>query len=241
MSTIQLQNKQIAQRLFLPLQKLVAHNDFDPYKEDGPTELNFKLQITRHSPEDGEFSPALDYTKFNGTSGMKHPVSNTGITDYYMENPVFDVSNSSGSPECVTGDIPIKDVMPIEHTGSVDYPGMMCRSTHFKRQSELVISNALRTPTHSRSSPGNLEPQSAAQQGNVHYANEITIPTNGPVTVWDNNNRVRRSCSKIPDIDATLPAFDVLVPKIIGNNRINNSGIGVNSRDLTRSEIGVLN
>ena len=171
----------------MPLHKLVADNVVDPYTNNGSTELQFKIPKTLNSNE--ELNPALDFTQFNGTAGMKHNVSNEQITNYFLESPITEMPGSD-LQACTTPN----DAHP--GMDSIDYPGMMCKGTNFKKQSEIVISNALRTPTQSRTLHNSQDPTkqgNLSQQTQTHYPNEIDMSSNNQ-QVWDNNLRDKKSC-----------------------------------------------
>ena len=222
--SLQQQNTAISQRLFVPLHKLVADNVIDPYTNNGSTELQFKIPKTHNSNE--ELNPALDFTQFNGTAGMKHPVSNKQITNYFFECPITEMPGSD-LQACTTpnGAHPGMD--------SIDYPGMMCKGTNFKKQSEIVISNALRTPTQSRTLDHSQDPTkqgNLSQQTPIHYPNEIDMSSNNQ-QVWDNNLRDKKSCySNTPWANNI---FDVPVPKLLDDDR---PFVRINSRDVVRGQ-----
>ena len=216
MSTLQKQNTQIDHHNFLPVQRLVLDSTVDPKfnQMHGTTELGFKIPNVKHS--DSQISPALDFQKFNPTNGLRYPVSNMSINDYYLINPAF--SQNPDNPQ----------YNPSEY----EYPGMMTKSSHFHKQSDVVLSDSLRTPAQSRiltnAQAAKLD-HSNRQHTPIQYPDEIKTHANHHV--WDNNNRIKKSCSDIHTNN--FSTFNLPVPHLIENNRISN--IMVNSRDVMRN------
>lgn len=220
MATLQRQNTSISQRIFLPVQQIVSENtQQNAFGET--TELGFKMPKAQHS--DNQISPALDFTSFNGTAGLKHPVSNMEIKDYYLVNPAF--SNDQLSENCIPSHSSKHDYV----SSSINYPGMMCKGTNFMKQSDMIVSSALRTPTQSRilTNADIKTNQRSQNQGSIQYPDEIR--NNGMISVWDNTNRIKKSC--VTD-KSHFPIFDVPVPELLENNRMDHSM--VNSRDVMR-------
>ena len=228
MATLQAQNTSIEDRLFAPLQKLAINSahEFPEINSSGATELEFKIKNSQHPPT-ADILPALDFQQFNGTSGLKQPVSNKSITNYYIDNPVSELWNTeSTQTECNTSG---------SNNGvSLEYPGMLCKGTNFKKQSEMAISNALRTPTNSRTQIplDDVYDNSNCNTQQRHLIGEY-LPSNITSTdphIWDNTNRQKKSCEQNKD---AVNLFGVTTPSLIEDFRLRE--IMRNSRDEARS------
>ena len=217
MTTLQAQNRIIEQRLFEPIQKLATESNNYP-ELNRVTELEFKIQKSKHfDPNYMDNDPSLNFQAFNGTSGMKQPISNKSLYNYYIRDPASQLWHTEAARETTAV--------------SLQYPGMQQKDTHFP-ESEIVVSNALRMQSRSRTH--NPE-ENVYHQQPIHYDNEIH--TNDP-NIWDNNNRIKKSCEH-DILKKAVDIFDIQTPALHQHQFLTPpNGVLLNSRDLIRNKLG---